>query len=134
MIHDQYEDSSPLFDVQKCTVCGCTDDCACPGGCSWVADEVCSRCADKMLEALCEDCIRNAFAKVVPYCQHCLSRNCEGSCEQELNPDEAPCNVWECAYKEQCLSALIAGYQLRSDLIAASGKEENEFMIEEDEL
>ncbi|MEG0943251.1 MAG: hypothetical protein RSF86_06435 [Angelakisella sp.] len=31
---------------QKCRVCGCTDDHACPGGCYWVAPDLCSRCAD----------------------------------------------------------------------------------------
>lgn len=126
MIHDQHVDSSPLFDVQKCSVCGCTDDCACPGGCYWVADGLCSRCADKMLEALCEDCIRTALAKVEPYCQHCISRNCGGSCEQELNQDEAPCAEWGCAYTEQCQNALLAGYQLLYDLFAETGEEEND--------
>lgn len=28
-----------------CTVCGCTDDRACPGGCSWYRPNLCSRCA-----------------------------------------------------------------------------------------
>jgi hypothetical protein len=34
--------------VRACRVCGCTDDHACPGGCSWVVDpkggNLCSRC------------------------------------------------------------------------------------------
>lgn len=30
-----------------CRFCGCTDLQACPGGCSWIAPEVCSACADK---------------------------------------------------------------------------------------
>jgi len=34
----------------KCMFCGCTDDHACPGGCSWVAPEVCSRCTDRLKE------------------------------------------------------------------------------------
>jgi len=29
----------------QCRYCGCSDDQACPGGCSWVAPNVCSRCA-----------------------------------------------------------------------------------------
>ena len=33
-----------------CRVCGCTDDRACPGGCSWVAANLCSRCAPGVLE------------------------------------------------------------------------------------
>lgn len=36
-------------DVPACRVCGCTDERACPGGCSWVPDptgqgDLCSRC------------------------------------------------------------------------------------------
>lgn len=31
--------------VQTCRVCGCTDLRACEGGCSWVTDDLCSRCA-----------------------------------------------------------------------------------------
>lgn len=29
----------------ECVRCGCTDDRACPGGCSWVVPNVCSQCA-----------------------------------------------------------------------------------------
>lgn len=28
-----------------CRECGCTDDCACPGGCWWVEPDLCSTCA-----------------------------------------------------------------------------------------
>lgn len=34
-----------------CRVCGCTDERACAGGCSWVEADLCSVCADAMLEA-----------------------------------------------------------------------------------
>lgn len=30
-----------------CRVCGCTQHNACPGGCYWVEDDLCSACADK---------------------------------------------------------------------------------------
>lgn len=30
---------------QRCRVCGCTDERACPGGCEWVEPDLCSRCA-----------------------------------------------------------------------------------------
>ncbi|HWA39819.1 MAG TPA: hypothetical protein VG873_18345 [Burkholderiales bacterium] len=33
------------FAGDECEICGCTDDCACPGGCSWVAPGLCSSCA-----------------------------------------------------------------------------------------
>jgi len=32
---------------QKCRVCGCTENNACPGGCSWVEDDLCSACVDQ---------------------------------------------------------------------------------------
>lgn len=31
--------------VTACRVCGCTDDRACDGGCSWVEPDLCSACA-----------------------------------------------------------------------------------------
>lgn len=31
---------------KKCRVCGCTDICACSGGCYWVEDDLCSACAN----------------------------------------------------------------------------------------
>lgn len=30
-----------------CRVCGCTQGDACPGGCSWVEEDLCSACAQK---------------------------------------------------------------------------------------
>lgn len=33
--------------VRRCRVCGCTDDYACPGGCYWVEEDLCSKCMDK---------------------------------------------------------------------------------------
>jgi hypothetical protein len=37
----------------KCRSCGCTDDRACPGGCSWVSlnPPICSACVDEALPA-----------------------------------------------------------------------------------
>lgn len=32
-------------DEQGCVGCGCTDDNPCPGGCTWVAPNLCSSCA-----------------------------------------------------------------------------------------
>ncbi len=34
-------------DGPRCRVCGCTDNNACPGGCYWVEDDLCSKCAAK---------------------------------------------------------------------------------------
>lgn len=34
--------------MRQCRVCGCTDDCACLGGCYWVEYDLCSRCYNVM--------------------------------------------------------------------------------------
>jgi hypothetical protein len=34
-------------DLRVCSFCGCTDECACPGGCSWVQEDICSACIPK---------------------------------------------------------------------------------------
>jgi len=43
-LHPDYV-APPAADVRRCGVCGCTDDHACQGGCSWVSPDLCSRCA-----------------------------------------------------------------------------------------
>ncbi|MBI1353252.1 MAG: hypothetical protein GC160_02820 [Acidobacteria bacterium] len=40
----------PVFDERSCRKCGCTDDCACPGGCWWVGEDLCSACAGEALD------------------------------------------------------------------------------------
>lgn len=30
--------------VRACRVCGCTDECGCPEGCSWIGPDLCSSC------------------------------------------------------------------------------------------
>lgn len=37
-------DLSPLG-IQQCRACGCTENCACDGGCGWIEDDLCSACA-----------------------------------------------------------------------------------------
>lgn len=37
-------------EIEKCKICGCTDERACEGGCYWIAENLCSRCADKLIE------------------------------------------------------------------------------------
>jgi hypothetical protein len=39
--------SDLLTTVRQCRICGCTDDEACPGGCSWSQPEICSTCGDR---------------------------------------------------------------------------------------
>jgi len=33
-----------ILNIRRCRVCGCTDKKACPGGCHWVQNNLCSRC------------------------------------------------------------------------------------------
>ena len=35
---------APDTSARRCRKCGCTDDRACPGGCWWVAEDLCSSC------------------------------------------------------------------------------------------
>lgn len=37
-----------IFNEQVCRVCGCTQENACPGGCWWVEDDLCSSCCEKL--------------------------------------------------------------------------------------
>jgi hypothetical protein len=34
--------------IRTCRICGCTDDHACPEGCSWVEEDLCSACELKV--------------------------------------------------------------------------------------
>jgi hypothetical protein len=40
-IFDEYKTKEQIV---KCRVCGCTDNKACPGGCYWVENDLCSQC------------------------------------------------------------------------------------------
>jgi hypothetical protein len=45
--------------IARCRVCGCTEDRACPGGCSWVEDprmgDLCSACDGALVRITVED-------------------------------------------------------------------------------
>lgn len=38
-------DGLEYLNERRCRQCGCTDNRACPGGCAWVEDDLCSRCS-----------------------------------------------------------------------------------------
>lgn len=38
------------LDEQRCRVCGCTDERACPGGCWWIENDLCSNCAKEAIK------------------------------------------------------------------------------------
>ena len=43
-------DCTPMYDEDdepRCRVCGCTQNNACPGGCYWVEEDLCSACVEK---------------------------------------------------------------------------------------
>lgn len=41
-----------------CTSCGCTEDRACPGGCVWVKQGLCSACLQQQVEDLADLALR----------------------------------------------------------------------------
>lgn len=45
------EENGPTFDedTRECRLCGCTQYNACPGGCSWISDDLCSQCYEQNL-------------------------------------------------------------------------------------
>ena len=49
--------------VQKCRSCGCEDAFACPGGCFWVEEDLCSRCAQVIF--VCKKCGHHLYAPSV---------------------------------------------------------------------
>ncbi len=46
-MNNKIDTEETVFDQQTCRVCGCTNDNACPGGCHWVEDDLCSKCAEE---------------------------------------------------------------------------------------
>jgi hypothetical protein len=68
--------------MRSCRICGCTDLQACPGGCHWVAPDLCSACAldeeDTADLALpVDDCVKPSGHQPIwltsdrGYCVHC---------------------------------------------------------------
>lgn len=45
------EENAPTFDedTRECRLCGCTQFNACLGGCSWITDDLCSKCYEQNL-------------------------------------------------------------------------------------
>jgi len=49
-----YRDNPPAFEafvaerrnMRHCSVCGCSDDDACDGGCEWACPDLCSNCVE----------------------------------------------------------------------------------------
>lgn len=45
-ILDELIEEVQRLDMPRCRICGCTDDNACPGGCYWVEEDLCSECVE----------------------------------------------------------------------------------------
>ena len=44
---DRGADADPMEEKERtCRVCGCTEESACEGGCSWVEEDLCSACVN----------------------------------------------------------------------------------------
>ena len=52
-IMDELIEEVQRLDAPRCRICGCTDNNACPGGCYWVEEDLCSQCVetDKLQDA-----------------------------------------------------------------------------------
>lgn len=46
VLYRELKSKFSLLKEKKCRVCGCTDISACPGGCYWVEDDLCSECVE----------------------------------------------------------------------------------------
>lgn len=44
---ESIEDACVEAQQPSCRICACTEDRACPGGCSWIEPDLCSRCVGK---------------------------------------------------------------------------------------
>lgn len=53
---------------RECRRCGCTDQAACAGGCTWVLNDLCSQCAEEL-----EACAALGFL----FCVHCYRTGAE---------------------------------------------------------
>lgn len=54
IINENYVDGIQMSNIiitsdeQRCRICGCDQDHACKGGCSWVEHDLCSQCYEKL--------------------------------------------------------------------------------------
>jgi len=63
---------TPPQKVRTCRVCGCTDEHACPGGCSWVQEDLCSACQEGLEREIFENHSKNKAANSINiYCMKC---------------------------------------------------------------
>lgn len=59
-------DDSESETERACRECGCTDDRACPGGCSWAEPDLCSACDEPFLDREGNPYFNGAFGEARP--------------------------------------------------------------------
>lgn len=87
---------------QKCRVCGCTQMNACPGGCYWVEEDLCSRCA------VCEICGNTGEDYDIYTCDICGKKACldcgedfdQGFACKECLAKQTKCDCNKCRNRE----------------------------------
>jgi len=84
---------------RRCVVCGCTERAACPGGCYWVAEDVCSACVvfDDDPDELLDELVR-AAGRVMPPSAELAGRVAavgQGQAQPvQASPDGPPIRWW----------------------------------------
>jgi hypothetical protein len=128
----ELKEDEVLFDEQKCRVCGCTYSNGCPGGCYWVEDDLCSRCAENEPES-CANCSADKDA-CQPY-QACVSEglepedvceNWKGENKEMISYDQMYIRAQEdcpyyCKHNKGC-SLLIVSPRVAAGLMGQSGE------------
>ena len=95
-------------DERKCRVCGCTQNNACPGGCYWVEEDLCSQCAvceicghtgkdydifkcDGCGKLACDDCGEHFDNSGSFFCKECLAKMTKYDCNKCRNQGTDDC-------------------------------------------
>ncbi|PNT91265.1 hypothetical protein [Clostridium thermosuccinogenes] len=108
---------------QRCRVCGCTDYHACEGGCYWVEDDLCSRCAEfeeNVLE-ICRQCENESTGCVPnnPEAGMCAAYVKKGENREVIYPEQkcksknTKCGYY-CVHNEGCALVLAKGDALKT--------------------
>ena len=102
----EYPEPNPEAVPGTCRICGCTDDCGCPGGCEWVEEDLCSRCSEIVEEFVAtvrnqannlEDVMNNVDQLVNPedyqeggiYGDDCIDLDEDQAYQEDLSADDA---------------------------------------------
>lgn len=73
-----------LTHAPACRVCGCTDERACEGGCSWVEPDLCSQCQLRIFEDLMRR-LQPMTLELPPVAAFCLIGQIQLACRHPDN-------------------------------------------------